>query len=77
LGISVLQACRFSEGLQRYGHVQLSSFGCLRVAGFALVATFEHPHFTIVRRELSAITPARLLRRFNAPVAKPAYSGDV
>jgi hypothetical protein len=39
--VSVLEACGTSERLQRYGHVQLSSFGRLRRAGFALLATFE------------------------------------
>jgi hypothetical protein len=50
LGVSVLEACRTSERLSRYGHVQLSSFGRLRSAGFALLATFEHPHFDVVLR---------------------------
>jgi hypothetical protein len=76
IGVSVLKACRTSERLQRYGHVQLSSFGRLRGAGFALLPTFEHPHFTIVLPELSDLTLARLLRCFDAPVANPARSGD-
>jgi hypothetical protein len=75
IGVSVLEACRTSERLQRYGHVQLSSFGRLRHSGFALLATFEHPHFTVVLPELSDLTLARLLRCFDAPVANPARSG--
>jgi hypothetical protein len=55
---------------------KLSSFGRHRGAGFALLATFEHPHFTIVLPKLSDLTLARLLRCFDAPVANPARSGD-
>jgi len=40
------------------------------------MATFEHPHFTVVLPELSDLTLARLLRCFDAPVANPAHPGD-
>jgi hypothetical protein len=72
LGVSVLEACRTSERLARYGHVQLSSCGRLRHAGFALLATFEHPHFTVVLPELSDLTLARLVGCFDGPVPNPA-----
>ena len=70
--MSVIEACRASERLGRYGHVQLSSFGRLRGAGFALLATFEHPHFTVVLPELSDLTLVRLVRCFDNPVPNPA-----
>jgi hypothetical protein len=72
LGVSVIEACRSSGRLARYGHVQLSSFGRLRRAGFALLATFEHPHFTVVLPELSNLTLARLVHCFDSPVPNPA-----
>ncbi len=72
IGVSVVEACKASERLSRYGHVQLSSFGRLRGAGFALLATFEHPHFTVVLPEVSDLTVARLLRCFDPPVPNPA-----
>jgi hypothetical protein len=72
IGISVREACRSSERLVRYRHVQLSSFGRMRAGGFALLATFDHPHFTIVVPDLSDLTLARLLRCFDDPVPNPA-----
>jgi hypothetical protein len=75
VGVSVIEACRTSERLGRYGHVQLSSFGRLRSAGFALLATFEHPHFTVVLPDISDLTLARLLRCFDPPVPNPARPG--
>jgi hypothetical protein len=76
IGVSVLEACRSSERLSRYGHVQLSSFGRLRGGGFALVATFDHPHFTLILPDLSDITVARLLRCFDNAVPNPARSPE-
>ena len=75
IGVSVLEACRTSERLGRYAHVQLSSFGRLRSGGFALLATFESPHFTVVLPELSDLTLARLLRCFDPPVPNPSRRG--
>ena len=34
----------------------------LTAAGFALLATFDHPHFTLVLADLSELTLARLDR---------------
>jgi hypothetical protein len=38
---TVLEACRRSERLANYRQIRLSTFGRLRVSGFALLATFE------------------------------------
>ena len=71
IGLSVLEACRRSERLARYEHVQLSSFGRLRGAGFVLLATFDHPHFTLVLPDLSELSVARLLGCFDGAVPNP------
>jgi hypothetical protein len=70
-------ACR--EGAQNAQRCHTSAkrpFGRLRGTGFALLATFEHPHFTIVLPVPADLTLARFVRCFDAPVANPARSGD-
>src|SRR5262245_46876859 len=42
---SVQEVCR-STRIIGYRQIRLSSFGRLRGAGFAVLATFDHPHFT-------------------------------
>lgn len=68
---TVLQACRTSERVGSYRQIRLSTFGRLRTAGFALLATFEHPHFTIVLPDLSELTVARLETCFDDPIPNP------
>lgn len=68
---SVLDACRSSDRIASYGSIRLSSFGRLREAGFALLATFEHPHFTLVLADLSEMTIARLSMCFDPPIPNP------
>lgn len=70
---SVKDACR-SERLAGYRQIRLSSFGRLRGAGFALLATFDHPHFTVVLPDLGELTLARLNRCFDDPIPNPAGS---
>jgi hypothetical protein len=53
---------RRSERLAQYRQIRLSTFGRLRAAGFALLATFDRPHFTLVLPDLSEVTVARLER---------------
>ena len=72
LGVSVLEACRASERLAPYRRIRLSTFGRLRAAGFALLATFDHPHFTLVLSDLSELTIVRLGRCFDDPIPNPA-----
>jgi hypothetical protein len=72
IGVSVLDACRSSERLAPYRRIRLSTFGRLRAAGFALLATFEHPHFTLVLPDLSELTIVRLDRCFDDPIPNPA-----
>ena len=64
-------ACRNSPRLAQYHQVRLSSFGQLRAGGFALVATFEHPHFSLLLPDVSELTIARLDRCFGAPIPNP------
>ena len=62
---SVLDACRGSERIAGYRRIRLSTFGRLRGGGFALLATFDHPHFTVVLADLSDVTVARFARAFD------------
>ena len=74
IGRSVLEACRVSERLAGYRQIRLSTFGRLRDAGFALLASFEHPHFTVVLPDISPFTVARLVGCFDDPIPNPARS---
>ena len=67
---TVQEACR-SERIAGYRRIRLSTFGRVRGAGFALLATFDHPHFTLVLADLSELTLARLDRCFDAPIPNP------
>ena len=71
IGRTVLEACR-GEGVAGYRQIRLSTFGRLRSAGFALLATFDHPHFTVVLPDLSELTVARLRACFDDPIPNPA-----
>jgi hypothetical protein len=75
VGVSVLDACRTSERLAAYRRIRLSTFGRVRAAGFAMLATFDAPHFTLVLPDLSELTTARLDRCFDEPIPNPA--GDL
>jgi hypothetical protein len=44
------------------------AFGRIRHAEFALLATFDHPHFRLVLAGLSELTLARLDRCFDGPI---------
>ena len=70
LDMTVQDACR-GERLAGYRQVRLSSFGRLRSAGFALLATFDRPHFTLVLPDLSDFTLTRLDRCFEKPIPNP------
>lgn len=67
---SVRAACQ-SERIVSYRQVRLSTFGRLRTAGFAALATFDHPHFTVVLADLSELTVARLGQCFDEPISNP------
>jgi len=71
IGRTVLDACRTSDRIAGYRQIRLSTFGRLRAAGFALLATFDHPHFTLVLADLSEVTIARLGRSFDDPIPNP------
>jgi hypothetical protein len=51
--------------------VKLSTFGRVRTAGFARLASFNHPHFTLVLADLNEIPLARLERCFDEPIPDP------
>lgn len=70
IGSTLEAACR-SERIVMYRHVRLPTFGRVRAEGFALLATFEHPHFTLVLPDVSDVTLARLRRCFDAPIPNP------
>jgi hypothetical protein len=71
MDLSVSEACRTSPRLGRYRQIRLSSFGRLRAAGFAVIATFDAPHYTIALSDLSELTLARLIRCFDEPIPNP------
>ncbi|HXH56695.1 hypothetical protein [Iamia sp.] len=71
IGQTVLDACR-GERVAAYRQIRLSTFGRLRRAGFALLATFGAPHFTVVLPDLSEVTLARLDDCFDDPIVNPA-----
>ena len=68
---STVQEASRGDRLAGYRHVRLSTFGRVRGAGFALLATFDRPHFTLVLPDLSDFTLARLDRCFDGPIANP------
>lgn len=70
LDTTVQEACR-SERVVGYWKVRLSTFGRVRGAGFALLATFDRPHFTLVLADLSELTLTRLDRCFDDPIPNP------
>ena len=73
---TVLEACSRSERLMPYRRVRLSTLGRLHSAGFALLATFDSPHFTIVLPDLSELTVARLDQSFDDAIPNPARGRD-
>lgn len=70
IGTTVHEACR-GERIASYRRVRLSTFGRVREAGFALLATFDHPHFTLVLADLTELTLARLDRCFDESIPNP------
>lgn len=67
---TVQEACR-GERVAPYHRVRLSTFGRVRAAGFPVLASFDHPHFTLVLPDLSELIVARLARCFDAPIPNP------
>lgn len=65
------ETCR-GPRVANYGHIRLSTVGRLRGRGFAVVPTFELPHFTVALPDVSELTLARLDRCFDAPIPNPA-----
>ena len=68
---SVAELCRDLAELQRYGKVRLSTVGRLRSLGFALIPTFDRPHFDVVLPDLTDATLDRLELGFDQPIANP------
>ncbi len=70
IDMTMQEACR-GDRIASYRRVRLSTFGRVREAGFALLATFDHPHFTLVLADLSELTLARLDHCFDEPIPNP------
>ncbi len=49
----------------------LTTTGVGEAAGFAVLATFDAPHYTIALSDLSELTLARLVRCFDEPIPNP------
>lgn len=75
IGVSVPEACR-GDRIAQYRRVCLSTFGRVRSAGFVLLATFEHPHFTLVLPDLAELTIVRLTRCFDDPIPNPGRPAE-
>lgn len=73
MDLSVADACRASPRLGRYRQIRLSTFGRLRAAGFAVIATFDPPHYTVALSDVSELTIARLGRCFDDPIPNPGF----
>ncbi len=72
IDIPMSELCRTSPRIgSRYGKVRLSTFGRLRDAGFAVLPTFDRPHFDIVLADVSDVTIARVTRCFDDPIPNP------
>jgi hypothetical protein len=71
LDSSVEKLCRDLPELQRYGKVRLSRVGRLRLLGFALIPTFDRPHFDVVLPDITDTTLDRLELGFDQPIANP------
>lgn len=67
---TVQDVCR-SDRVREYRRVRLSTFGRLRTSGFAALATFDRPHFTVVLPDISELTVARLVSCFDDPIPNP------
>ncbi len=60
-----------SGSLARYGQVRLSTVVRLHAAGFALLATGDHPHFDIILPDLASGTMDRLDAAFDPAEPNP------
>ena len=67
----VEQLCAEVPELARYGQVRRSTVARVHAAGFALLATGDHPHFEIVLPDLSTETVGRLQAAFDPPEPNP------
>jgi hypothetical protein len=73
---TVEQVCRQSPRIgERYGRIRLSTVGRLRTAGFAMLATFDRPHFDVVLPGLDDATITGLEGCFDPPIANPGKPG--
>ena len=72
LDASVEELCQDLPELQRYGKVRLSTVGRLRSLAFALIPTFDRPHFDVVVPDLTDATLDRLELGFDRPIANPS-----
>jgi hypothetical protein len=69
---SVEETCTTSVRLAGYGQIRVSTFGRLRQERFALIATFERPHFSLLLADLTTPTLDRIQACFDPAVPNPA-----
>src|SRR5687767_1323279 len=71
LDVSVEELCRREWQLALYRRVRLSTVGRVRSARFALLPSFERPHYSIVLPDLADATLATLDACFDPPISNP------
>jgi hypothetical protein len=71
IGMTVEELVARTPELTRYRRIRRSMVGELHGAGFALLATFDWPHFDIVLPDLEPSTLARLNACFSPPFPTP------
>jgi hypothetical protein len=68
---TVPEACRASEQIASYRQVAYRHSVACATQGFALLASFDHPHFTLVLPDISELAVARLGSCFDDPIPNP------
>lgn len=66
--------CRSQSDLSRYTKVRLSTVARVQGADFALLPSFQRPHYSIVLPTLADSTLARLVSCFDAPIKNPGWA---
>ncbi|MGH9244280.1 MAG: hypothetical protein ACRD29_08170 [Acidimicrobiales bacterium] len=74
IDMTVDEVCRTCPRLSQYRQVRLSTFGRLRAGPFALLATFDATHYSVVLPDLSDLTIPRLVRCFDDPMPNPGLA---
>jgi hypothetical protein len=70
---TVEQLCTEDPDMPKYRQIRTSTCGQLRRSGFALLPTFDRPHFDIVLPDLDDATLERLEGCFAPPGPNPGH----